>query len=262
MTVEEAPEDVVATLRAAGCVYAEEEADLLAAEATGPAALADMVRRRAEGEPLEHVLGWARFAGRRLVVAPGVFVPRRRTELLAREAMRLCRAGGVLVELCCGCAPVATVVGTDIPGLTVLAADVDPAAVACAARNLPSGAVACCGDLFDALPATVRHRVDVLVANAPYVPHAAIELMPREARLHEPTPALDGGADGLDVHRRLVAVAGDWLAPGGHLLVEIAEEQVATALTLLDAHGFENRVVRDVERSATVVAGRRPPEFL
>jgi release factor glutamine methyltransferase len=250
-------EDLVATLRAAGCVYAEEEADLLAAEAASPEELAALVRRRSDGEPLEHVLGWVRFGGLRLVVRPGVFVPRRRTELLAREAARACRPGRVLVELCCGCAPIAAAVAASVPRLTVAAADIDPAAVTCAVQNLPADAETFCGDLFDPLPARFRQRIDVLVANAPYVPHGALGLMPREARLHESLLALDGGGDGLDVHRRIVAESGAWLAPRGLLLIEVADEQLPTAAALFRTHGYRPTVVGDPDLGATVIVAKR-----
>src|SRR6476469_2893108 len=96
------PPAVVAALRAAGCVFAEDEAALLAAAAASEAELDGMVARRASGVPLEHVLGWAEFCGLRIAVGPGVFVPRRRTELLVRLATPLLRPGDVVVELCCG----------------------------------------------------------------------------------------------------------------------------------------------------------------
>jgi release factor glutamine methyltransferase len=250
-------DDVVARLRAAGCVFAEEEADLMTAGAPTAEELEELVRRRAEGEPLEHLLGWVEFAGLRLVVTPGVFVPRRRTELLAREAVRVARPGDVLAELCCGCAPVGAVSADRVPGLTVVAADIDPEAVRCAATNLPAPAETCCGDLFAALPARHRGRIDVLVANAPYVPTDAVALMPREARLHEPVVALDGGADGLDVHRRLLAEAPQWLSATAHLLVEVGQEQVEDATSLFDRHGFTCTVVRDDEIGGIVLKGQR-----
>ena len=205
----------MARLRAAGCVFAEDEARLLAGTGLSGDDLEDLVARRVAGEPLETVLGWVEFAGRRLVVAPGVFVPRRRTELLARVAASYADRSSTLLELCCGVAPVAAVV----PAGEVHASDVDPVALECAARNVPHGTLHL-SDLYDALPDGLRGRVDVLVANAPYVPTDRIALMPPEARDHEPAVALDGGVDGVDLHRRIAAGATAWLAPGGVLLVE------------------------------------------
>src|SRR6266702_3493316 len=93
---------VVTRLRAAGCVFAEDEARLLIAAAATPADLTAMVARRVAGLPLEHVLGWAEFCGLRIAIDPGVFVPRRRTELLVRQAAALTRSQDVVVDLCCG----------------------------------------------------------------------------------------------------------------------------------------------------------------
>jgi release factor glutamine methyltransferase len=246
---------IVSTLRAAGCVFAEDEARLLTEAAADPGELADLVTRRAAGEPLEHVLGWVSFCGLRVAIDPGVFVPRRRTELLAWRAIKLAGPGAVVVDLCCGSGAVAAAVAATVPDAGLHAADIDPAAVACARRNVPGGQVHE-GDLYDPLPAGLRGRVDVLVANAPYVPTEAIGLMPPEARLHEPRVALDGGADGLDVLRRVIAGAGGWLAPGGHLLVETSEAQAPLLLGATGFAGLRPHVTRDKELGATIVIAR------
>lgn len=248
---------VVARLRAAGCVFAEDEARLLTAEATSPARLDDLVRRRVAGEPLEHLLGWAEFCGLRIAVAPGVFVPRRRSELLVRQAAAFAPSRAVVVDLCCGSGAVAAALTSALDRPQVHASDIDPVAVACARRNLPAGSVHV-GDLFGALPSTLRSRVDVLVANVPYVPRRAVALMPPEARDHEPRAALDGGDDGLDVARRVVAGAPAWLAPGGALLFEVGESQVRTAARLVAGAGLVPRVATDEEIGATVVVGTTP----
>lgn len=251
--------ELVGRLRAAGCVFAEDEAALLL-EAVGSAdELAALVARRVAGEPLEQVLGWVEFAGLRLVVEPGVFVPRRRTELMVREASRLLTGcvDPVGVDLCCGCGAVAAALLAAVGGLDVHAADIDPAAVVCARRNLPAHRVHQ-GDLYDALPATLRGRVDVLAVNTPYVPTAAIATMPPEARDHEPAVALDGGPDGLDIARRVAADALTWLAPGGSVIVETSRAQAPTLTAVFRAHGLEARVVMDEDLDATMVVGRSP----
>jgi release factor glutamine methyltransferase len=112
------------------------------------------------------------------------------------------------------------------------------------------------GDLYEPLPAGLRGRVDVLVANAPYVPTGAIALMPPEAREHEPRVALDGGADGLDVLRRVVAGAVAWLAPGGHLLVETGERQAPALVESCARAGLSPRVARSEDHDATIVIAR------
>jgi release factor glutamine methyltransferase len=248
--------DVVARLRAAGCVFAEDEARLLMAAAATPAELLALVDQRVAGLPLEQLLGWAEFCGLRIAVEPGVFVPRRRTELLVREAVALAPPGAVVVDLCCGSGAVGAALAAVLDVAELHAADVDPAAVACARRNLP-GAQVHAGDLFDAVPATLRGRVDVLAANVPYVPSAAIALMPPEARLHEPRTALDGGPDGLAVARRVIDGARSWLAPGGSLLFETGAGQVTSALAAVTAGGLVARLAVDDELGATVVIGTR-----
>jgi release factor glutamine methyltransferase len=247
---------VVGRLRAAGCVFAEEEAGLLIAAAPASADLEALVARRVAGEPLEQVLGWAEFCGLRIAVSPGVFVPRRRTEVLVETAVPLTRSGAVVVDLCCGSGALGAALSAAVPGLELTAADVDPAAVDCARQNLP-GARVHEGDLFAALPPALCGRIDVLVANVPYVPTDAIARMPPEARDHEPRTALDGGPDGLDVARRVVAAAPEWLAAGGSVLFETSEEQTAAALAAVRAAGLAGRVVTDDERGATVVVGTR-----
>src|SRR6476661_8936217 len=249
---------VVARLRAAGCVFAEDEARLLLTEAGSPADLERMVGRRVAGVPLEHVLGWAEFRGVRIAVGAGVFVPRRRTELLVEEAVALARPGAVVVDLCCGSGALGVAVALSVERAELHAADVDPAAVACAAGNVAAvGGRTYVGDLFTPLPAGLRGRVDLLLANVPYVPTGAIALMPPEARLHEARVALGGGADGLDVARRVLAEAPFWLAPGGSLLFETSEDQAPSAVDAVTAAGLDARVVTDDERGATVVVGTR-----
>jgi release factor glutamine methyltransferase len=253
--------DVAATtarLRAAGCVFAEDEAWLLHEAADGEA-LAELVERRVAGEPVEHILGWAEFAGLRIVVEPGVFVPRRRSELLVRQATAAGRPGAVVVDLGCGSGAIGTAIVTALDGAELHATDIDPVAVRCARRNVAAvqGQVYE-GDLDESLPQRLRGRVDVLVTNAPYVPTNALGTMPPEARLHEPRVALDGGADGLDVVRRVVDVAPEWLAPGGSLLVETGRRQTAVVTRRVAAVGLSPRVVKSDHLYATVVIGSMP----
>ncbi|MEV0282384.1 putative protein N(5)-glutamine methyltransferase [Streptomyces sp. NPDC050610] len=263
------PATIVTALRAAGCVFAEDEAELLIATARTPAELAGMVRRRADGLPLEHVLGWAEFRGLRVTVDPGVFVPRRRTEFLVDQALAAAApaltgrpAGPVVVDLCCGSGAVGLALSAALGRAELHAADIDPAAVRCARRNAAAldgghGRVYE-GDLYEPLPARLLGRVDVLAANVPYVPTEAIGTLPPEARDHEPLVALDGGTDGLDVLRRVTAAAPRWLAPGGSLLVETSERQAVKAAAAFTASGLVTRVTTCDELNATVITGTRP----
>ena len=248
---------IVSRLRAAGCVFSEDEARLLLSTARTSDELDAMVDRRIAGLPLEQVLGWAEFCGLRITVAPGVFVPRRRTEFLVRQAVLLARPDTllpgdtpdpdglpgdtpdpdglpgdtpdpdgprparegmaqpdvVIVDLCCGAGAIGAALAAAAHQAEVHATDIDPAAVRCARRNVrgPWGHVYQ-GDLYEPLPAALRGRVGVLAANVPYVPTSEIGFLPPEARAHEPRVALDGGADGLDVLRRVAAGAADWLS--------------------------------------------------
>jgi release factor glutamine methyltransferase len=252
---------VFTRLRAAGCVFAEDEARLLIAAAPTPTALAVMVDQRASGMPLEHLLGWAGFCGLRIAVDPGVFVPRRRTECLVREAVALIGLPAdrpiVVVDLCCGSGAVGAALVAALHRVDVFAVDVDPAAVRCARRNLAGQGQVYEGDLYEPLPADLLSRVDLLVGNAPYVPTEAVDLLPPEARMHEPRIALDGGTDGLDVLRRIAAAAPSWLAPGGSLLIETSERQASRAVGFLTSNGLIPRVASCDELSATVIIATR-----
>lgn len=256
--------DLVARLRAAGCVFAEEEAVLLLEATPDPAALEELVRRRVAGEPLEFVLGWVAFDGLRVAIDPGVFVPRQRTTWLVEVAEATLAAHAperpvTVVDLCCGSGALGLALAHRRPGTTLHATDDHPAAVACAARNLAQvGGTVHLGDLAGPLPMDLRGRVDALLANVPYVPSAAVSAMPAESRDHEPRSTVDGGADGLDVLRRVAAAAPEWLCPGGSLHSEVAAAQVDAALVVLTDSGLRARVDHDPEREATVVSGTRP----
>lgn len=242
-------------------MFAEDEAELLLGADGTAGELDAMVDRRVAGLPLEQVLGWAAFCGLRIVVAPGVFVPRRRTEFLAKQAIGLAAPDAVVLDMCCGAGPVGAAALAARPGVDLYAVDIDPVAVGCARRNVAAAGgqedQVYAGDLYEPLPAELRGRIAVLVANAPYVPTEAIALMPPEAREYEPSVALDGGADGLDVQRRVIEAAPLWLTPWGHLLVETSERQAPGTLDAFVRSGLAGRVARSEEHDATVVVGSR-----
>jgi release factor glutamine methyltransferase len=254
---------IVARLRAAGCVFAEDEAALLTGAAGSPGELEAMVAARVRGLPLEQVIGWAEFRGLRIRVDPGVFVPRRRSEFLVRTAISMA-TGPVIVDLCCGSGALGLAVLvalTEAGGrpAELHAADLDPAAVACARRNVePAGGRVYQGDLFAPLPASLRAGVATLICNAPYVPTGEIAFMPVEARDHEARMALDGGGDGLAVLRRAAAQAPGWLAPGATLLVETSQRQAGPMTEAMTEAGLSARVHHDDEMGATVVTGTAP----
>lgn len=239
----------VRALRAAGCVFAEEEAALIFVESDDPDSV---VRRRCAGEPLEHLLGFTEFAGLRIATAPGVFVPRQRSTLLAQLAITATPEHGIALDLCCGTGGLGAAIRHARPTARVLGSDLDPDAVAIARSNLTEVHE---GDLFTPLPAELRGRIDVIVCNAPYVPTREVDRMPREAREYEHRLALDGGDDGLEIHRRIAAELRHWLAAGGCHLVEVAPTQVDAMVATLTAVGLATEVTRDDERGGCVVSG-------
>lgn len=241
-------------------MFAEAEADLLVAGADSPAQLAAMVGQRVAGLPLEHVLGWAEFRGLRIAVGPGVFVPRPRTEFLVEQALALAGPRPVVVDLCCGSGALAVAVAAEVDVAELHAADVDQGALRYARRNVgTAGGQVHAGDLYEALPESLRGRVTLLLANVPYVPTGEVGLLPPEASKHEPRIALDGGPDGLGVLRRVAAGAGGWLAPGGHLLSETSERQAPVAAGILADCGLVPQLAISADWQATVVTGTRPP---
>jgi release factor glutamine methyltransferase len=262
--------EAIGRLRAAGCVFAEDEAAVLQEAAADEGALWELVRRRADGEPLEQVVGYADFCGVRVRLRPGVFVPRIRSQLLVRRAVIAAtrgrdgrpgtldgRGARVVLDLCCGSGALGVAVRQQVAEVDLYAADLAPVAVQCARDNLGVPERVFQGDLFQPLPAALRGRVDVLLANVPYVATRHIALLPAEARLHEPRTALDGGADGLDVLRAVIAEAPAWLAPGGVVLAEITEAQAGAATAAVRAAGLRAEVTHDQDLEATVIEGHR-----
>ncbi|MDQ1286750.1 MAG: release factor glutamine methyltransferase [Actinomycetota bacterium] len=266
--------EIAAQLRAAGCVFAEDEAVLIlgavtqASDGDGTPCLEELVRRRIRGEPLEHVIGRAEFSGLSILLDPRIFVPRRRTEYLVERAVERARARAarrvgpplVLLDLCCGSGAIGVATATALVraghACELHSVDIDPAAAACARRNVASvGGQVHTGDLYGPLPSALAGRIDVITANAPYVPTETIPFMPPEARLHEPRHALDGGPDGLAVLRRVILGASAWLSDGGHLLVETGRGQVPAVAELLMVHGLRPHVTTSDEFDATVVEG-------
>jgi len=174
----------------------------------------------------------------------------------------------MIIDLCCGTGALGLAVAAGLAGRAELhAADLDPAAVACARRNIEPAASGDAGrvtghvyvgDLFEALPGGLRGRADILICNAPYVPTGDVAFLPAEARDHEPLVALDGGLDGLTVLRRAAADAPAWLAPGGTLLVETSDRQAPEMAAAMAAAGLSPAIRTDEDWGATVVTGRHP----
>jgi release factor glutamine methyltransferase len=246
----------VARLAAAGCIAAEEEATALAAAATGPAHLDALVDRRTHGEPLAWLVGAVEFCGIRVIVHPGVYVPRWQSEPLARRAAALLPANGIAVDLCTGAGAIARVLRTSSPSAVVVATDIEPAAVACAWEN---GVDALLGDLDEPLPSALLGAVDVMTAVVPYVPDDQLQFLPRDVVAFEPHIALDGGGGGLRLLFAVVARSARWLRPGGWLLLELGGDQAAVVADEMGAAGFvEVAVLQDDDGDDRAIEGRRP----
>jgi release factor glutamine methyltransferase len=248
---------VLLALAEGGSVEPAAEADVLfdASEAGG-GPLEELLARRLAGEPLAWITGWVRFCGARVRVDPGVFVPRAQTESLVYRAVALLPADGIAVDLCTGSGAVAVVLGRARPRATVIATDIDPAAVACARRN---GVKALPGDLDEPLPPALRRRVDVVTAVVPYVPTEELHLLPRDVLAHEPRRALDGGPRGTVVLERAARAAARWLRRGGSVLMELGGEQADELFTIMTDAGLTAiRVHRDEDGRDRAIEARRP----
>lgn len=231
---EPAPAEVVNRLMAAGCVAAAEEAAELVAAAPDEATLETWVCSRERGEPLAWITGTVLFGDQWLHMAPGVYVPRVQTEDLAERAAPLLPAGGRALDLCTGAGAVAVHLMAQEPTAFVMGTDVDRRAAACARRN---GVLTVMADLAESVRATPGF--DVVTSVAPYVPTGDIRLLPADVQRYEPRLALDGGGDGLDLVRRVVAAAGRLLRPGGWLVIEVGGEQDQALALALAAAGFD-----------------------
>jgi release factor glutamine methyltransferase len=247
---------IVRMLADGGFVSPGAEADaLLAASDEGAGSIDDLIARRLEGEPLAWITGSVGFAGLRVRVDPGVFVPRPHTEALARRAIELLPAGGIAVDLCTGSGAVAAVLRSSHPRATVMGTDIDPVAVACARRN---GVHALLGDLDEPLPPSLRGRVNLMTAVVPYVPTEELRFLPRDVLAHEPRRALDGGSGGVTMLVRAAEAAAGWLGPGGTVLLELGGDQASEITGILTDLGFTDiRAHADEDGQDRAIEARR-----
>lgn len=238
------PDGLTALLAQAGFVAAEEEADELAARAGGDAdLLGSLVERRLSGEPLAWITGEVRFCDVGISVHPGVYVPRWQSGPLARRAVERLPVRGRAIDLCTGAGAIAKTLMVAHPHAHVVASDIDERAVACAAAN---GVEVYRGDLFAPLPGSFARRTDVVVGVVPYVPTAALQLLPRDTLTFEPLLSYDGGGDGTEILRRVVAESPRFLRRGGALLLELGGEQADVLEDDLGRHGYiDVRVLSD-----------------
>jgi release factor glutamine methyltransferase len=223
-----------------------------------------LVARRAAREPLQHLLGYEDFDGMRLCVTRDVLVPRPETEGLAEWAAVLLSGvpRPIAADLGTGSGAIACSLARRLPALRVLAVERSPEAAAVAARNarrlgLDARVAVVIGDLLEAI-APDRARLDMVVANPPYLPSAAIGDLPPEVARHEPRLALDGGRDGTSVARRIAVDSARALRPGGRLVMEMGPEHGGVLGEALERAGFEHvEVRRDLAGRERYIAGRR-----
>ena len=223
-----------------------------------------LIERRLQGEPSQYLTGKREFYGRTFSVDPRVLIPRPETELLVEAALREVPkdAPARLLDVCTGSGCIAITLAAERPQAQVWATDLSPDALAIARGNAERLGVLervtfLQGDLLAPLPSDAS-PFDVIVSNPPYIATGAIAGLSAEVR-KEPRLALDGGADGLDLVRGIVAKARAFLRPGGQLALEIGEEQGAAVKGLLEASGFEDvRVEKDLARLDRLVLGRAP----
>jgi release factor glutamine methyltransferase len=210
-------------LSRAGFLAAEEEAEALLACAAGDVEVLDsLVGRRLTGEPLAWIIGSVSFCGVEIRVDPGVYVPRWQSERLARRAVERLPATGVAIDLCTGSGAIARILATSRPAARVVASELDERAAACAAAN---GVEIYRGDLFRPLPHTLQGNVDVVIGVVPYVPTSALPFLQRDTFAFESPLSYDGGADGAEILRRVLAGSRRFLRRGGWLLLELGGEQ-------------------------------------
>ena len=230
--------------------------------------LRDAVRRRADGEPLQYIIGRAPFRHLDIGVAPGVLIPRPETEGLVDIILDFLGDGAysssepaIIADIGTGSGCIACSIASEFAESLVLACDVSAEALDIAGANrdelgLGSQVILFEGDCGEALPLDYMGRLDVVVSNPPYIPTAVLSALPDEVTAYEPALALDGGDDGLAMYRKLSAWAIRALRPGGLFACELFEERVDDAVAIALADGFDCAEVKNdlTERPRYAVA--------
>lgn len=229
----------------------------------------DLVRRASEHEPIAYLTGRAHFFSLEFEVTPDVLIPRPDTETIVEHVLQQVRFTPGLevprvLDLCTGSGCIAAAIAHHLKAAAVLAIDLSEAAIAVARRNverlgLAERVLLAVGDLYGPLEAQITAApFDLIVSNPPYIPSAAVGKLDRNVRDYEPRQALDGGRDGLEVVRRVVAGAPARLQPGGRLYVEIQFDQGEAAKQIAaDAGLVEVRILRDHAGNDRVLHARR-----
>lgn len=221
-----------------------------------------LVKRRAEGEPLQYILGAVEFLGMTITVGPGVLIPRPETELLVEEAIKTVQSSEFnvqslrkniehgtsnleplsILDLCTGSGCIALALAREFPNSAVVGTDVSSKALRYARKNAETNAIRNVqflkGPLFAALKKSGKY--DLIISNPPYIRSSDIAGLQQEIRDWEPRTALDGGEDGLDFYRDILGQAGEHLAGRGTILFEIGFDQADGVAAIANANGFNN----------------------
>jgi len=197
-----------------------------------------MVTRRAKREPLQYILGSQEFMGLDFQVTPAVLIPRHDTEVLVTEAVNRGQSARSILDIGAGSGCVAVAIAKALPAAEVCAVDISAEALAVARANAERHEASVQFFQGSLLEPFAGRRFDMIVSNPPYIPKAELETLQPEVRAFEPQNALDGGVDGLDFYRTIVAGAPDHLNPGGWLLFEVGAGQAPDVLGLLKDAGF------------------------
>lgn len=231
---------------------------------TQRATMRDLVKRRAAAEPVAYLVGHREFFGLDFRVTKDVLIPRPDTETLVVDAIGTLKpeAAPRVLDVGTGSGCIAISLAVNCSNAEVTAIELSAAALNIAKANAETHNVArrirwLCGDLFD--PLTTDEQFDLIASNPPYIAAAEIETLSADVRLHEPRSALDGGPDGLDVIRRLIAGAPQHLVSQGRLLIEISGEQAdaVTQLLALNGHYDDIVVLKDLAKQPRVVRAVR-----
>ena len=228
------------------------------------AKMRDLVKRRAAREPVAYLVGHREFYGVDFLVSADVLIPRPETETLVLETLELAKTLSQprILDLGTGSGCIAVSLALNQPTAAITAVDISAEALEIAQRNAQrhhvNGRIEfLLGDLFAPLAADAKY--DLIVSNPPYVRRGEIPTLQPEVRLHEPSGALDGGVDGLDVIRLLIDGAADRLTAGGALLFEFSPEQATPIREMLeaDAHWTAVRIIKDLSRLDRIALARK-----
>ena len=220
-----------------------------------------MAQRRADGEPIQYILGFWSFRGRDYAVGEGVLIPRDDTEVVVRAALELLKGthSPTVVDLCAGSGIIAVTLMKELDAPIVTAVEISPEAFAYLQNNIAAHKAhvkAILADLRDCKDEIADDSLDLLISNPPYVPTGEMATLQSEVR-YEPRLALDGGEDGCDLYREIIRLWTKTLKQGGFIALELGEEQFAPVSRMLIEQGYTDiREYEDIQGTVRAVSAR------